>query len=48
MCGATVFVDNFSNFRYVHLMHNLDDKDKMETKHSLERLCHANGVTVKK
>ena len=45
--GATVFVDNASNFRYVHLMRRLTSEETLEAKHSFERLAKTYGVTIK-
>lgn len=46
--GATVFVDHFSDFTYVHLMMGqMDAESTVEAKLAFERVCHAYGVQVK-
>ena len=45
--GATVFVDNCTSFRYVHLMRRLDGKETIEAKHAFERLANSHGVKIK-
>ena len=44
--GATVFVDSYSNFRYVHLMRRLDTIETLEAKTNFERLLDTYGVKV--
>ena len=45
--GATVFVDSYSNFCYVHLMRRLDTVETLEAKTNFERLLKTYGVEVK-
>ena len=44
--GATVFVDKFSNFTYVHLMTKLNGKNNVEAKLAFERVCNGNGICI--
>lgn len=44
--GATVFVDHYSDFTYVHLMTQMDGASTVEAKHAFERLAQAHGVKV--
>ena len=46
--GATVYVDNSTNFRYVHMMTSLDAKETLESKLAFESLMLSFGVKVKK
>ena len=45
--GATVFIDNFSNFSYVHLMTSLSTEETVEAKRSFERLAFSHGVKIR-
>ena len=45
--GATVFVDSYSDFRYVHLMRRLDTLETLDAKANFERLLKTYGVEVK-
>ena len=45
--GATIFVDSYSNFRYVHLMRRLDTVETLEAKANFERLLDSYGVKVR-
>ena len=44
--GATVFVDNFSRFSYVHMMTSINTEQTMEAKLAFERLAHSFGVMI--
>ena len=44
---ATVFVDNFSRFVYVHHMTSLSSAQTIEAKEAFERLAASHGVIVK-
>eukprot|EP00980_Cylindrotheca_fusiformis_P016832 scaffold5080_cov130-Cylindrotheca_fusiformis.AAC.1 len=44
--GATVFVDHFSDFTYVHLMTEMDAAATVEAKLAFERLLKSHGVYV--
>ena len=44
--GATVFVDNFSRFSYVHMMTSINTQQTMEAKLAFERLALSHGVIV--
>lgn len=45
--GATVFVDHFSDFTYVHLMTKMDAESTVEAKHAFERLAESHGVRIR-
>jgi hypothetical protein len=45
--GATVFVDHFSDFTYIHLMTKLDADSTVEAKLAFERLSASHGVAIK-
>ena len=45
--GATVFVDHFSDFTYVHLMTKMDAEATVEAKLTFERLAASHGVTIR-
>jgi hypothetical protein len=45
--GATVFVDHFSNFTFVHLMTKLDADSTVKAKLAFERVSASHGVVVK-
>ena len=45
--GATVFVENFSRFVYVHYMTSLSSNQTVEAKLAFERLSAGHGVVVK-
>jgi len=44
--GATVFVDHFSDFTYVHLMTKMDGESTVEAKLAFERVASEHGVKV--
>jgi hypothetical protein len=44
--GATVFVDHFSDFTYVHLMTKMDGESTVEAKLAFERVASSHGVNV--
>lgn len=44
--GATVFVDHYSDFTYVHLMTKLNAETTVEAKNAFERIAKSHGVTV--
>ena len=43
---ATVFVDAFSNWGYVHLQKTQSGNETLDAKRAFERLCERNGVRV--
>ena len=43
---ATVFVDHFYDFIYIHLMEKLGGESTVEAKHTFECLCKSHSVTV--
>ena len=45
--GATVFVDHFSDFTYIHLMTEMNAEETVQAKLAFERECATHGVTVK-
>ena len=45
--GATVFVDHFTDFTYVHLMIKLDADSTVEAKQAFERVANEHGVRIK-
>lgn len=45
--GATVFVDHFSDYTYVHLMTKMDAEATVEAKLAFERIAASHGVVVK-
>ena len=45
--GATVFVDHFSDFTYVHLMTEMNGATTVEAKQAFERLAHSHNVAIK-
>ena len=45
--GATVFVDHYSDFTYVHLMTKLNAETTVEAKRAFERLAQSHGVTIR-
>ena len=44
--GATVFVDHFSDFTYVHLMTKMDAEATVEAKLAFEHIASSHGVTI--
>jgi hypothetical protein len=44
--GATVFVDHFSDFTYVHLMTDMDAAATVAAKQAFERILRSHGVTA--
>ena len=44
---ATVFVDHFSRYKYVHLQSTLTSQDTLAAKRAFEAQCRNHGVTVK-
>ena len=45
--AATIFVDHFSNFTYVHLMTSLDGEQTMAAKEAYEQFTQTFGVSVR-
>ena len=45
--GATIFVDHFSDFTYVHLMTKMDGDATVEAKLAFERVAMAHGVNIR-
>ena len=45
--GATVFVDHYSDFTYVHLMTKMDAAATVEAKRAFERIANSYNVVVK-
>ena len=45
--GATVFVDHFSDFTYVHLMQDMTGERTLEAKNAYERLMKSYGHTAR-
>ena len=45
--GATVFVDHFADFTYVHLMTELNAESTVEAKQAFERLSRSYNVKIK-
>jgi hypothetical protein len=45
--GATVFVNHFSDFTYVHLMTKLDSAGTVEAKQAFERISSTHGVVIR-
>jgi hypothetical protein len=47
-CGATIFVDHFSNFTYTHLMSgtSMNAEETVEAKLAFERIASSHGVTI--
>ena len=45
--GATVYVDHFSDFTYVHLMDTLDAETTVESKNAFERISAAYNVKIR-
>jgi hypothetical protein len=45
--GATVFVDHFTDFTYIHLMSKMDAESTVIAKQAFERTCSKYGVTVR-
>jgi hypothetical protein len=44
---ATVFVDHFSRFEYVHMQQHLTSDELVEAKHAFEAFSRSQGVTIK-
>ena len=44
---ATVFVDHFSRYKYVHLQSTLTSQDTLAAKRAFEAHCRNHGVTIK-
>jgi len=44
--GATVFVDHFSDFTYIHLMKKMDGDATVKAKQACERVAMAHGVQI--
>ena len=44
--GATIFIDHFSDFAYVHLMTKMNAQTTVEAKEAFERIARTNGATV--
>ena len=45
--GATVFVDHYSDYTYVHLMTEMDAKATIEAKDAFERLAASHAVRIR-
>ena len=45
--GATVFVDNYSDFTYTHLMTKMNAESTVEAKESFERIAHSHNVPIR-
>ena len=45
--GATVFIDHFSNFIYVHLMIDMNGEETLQAKQAFERVAASHNVAVK-
>ena len=45
--GATIFVDHFSRFTYVHLMTTLSAEETMAAKEAYEQLVNTYGVQIR-
>ena len=45
--GATIFVDHYSRFAYVHLQTKLNGEQTVEAKQAFERLAASHGVKVR-
>ena len=45
--GATVFVDHYSDFTYVHLMTKLNAETTVEAKRAFERVAQSHGMTIR-
>lgn len=45
--GATVFVDHFTDFTYVHLMSEMNAEATVDAKRAFERVCAKHGVVVR-
>ena len=47
-CGATIFVDHFSDFTYTHLMSgtSMNAEETVEAKLAFERIASSHGVTI--
>ena len=44
--GATLFVDYFSDFAYIHLMEKLDGESTIKAKHTFEHVCKSHSKTL--
>ena len=44
--GATIFVDHYSDFTYVHLMTKMNAETTVEAKNAFERIAKSHGVTI--
>ena len=44
--GATVFVDHFSNYAYVHLMSMLSAETTVKAKQAFEQIAHQHGLCI--
>ena len=44
---ATVFVDQFSIYSYMHLQNTASDKDTLEGKHDFEMMAASHGIIIK-
>ena len=45
--GATVFVDHFSDFTYIHLMTKLNAEETVKAKQEFERVAESYGVRIR-
>ena len=44
---ATIYVDNYSGWSYVHLQKNPSIKETLQGKHAFEEFCRQQGITVR-
>eukprot|EP00957_Ditylum_brightwellii_P170766 12997714-Ditylum_brightwellii.AAC.1 len=45
--GATIYIDHFTDWVYVHLMHSLSDKETLKSKQAYECKADSHSVYVK-
>ena len=45
--GATIFVDHFSGFSYVHLLTEMNAQTTVESKQAFERVAESHGVSIR-
>ena len=44
--GATVFIDRFYNFIYIHIMIDLNGEETLKAKQAFERVAASHNVTI--
>jgi hypothetical protein len=44
--GATIFVDHYFDFTYVHLMTKMNAETTVEAKNAFEQIAKSHGVTI--